>query len=181
VGFYFFQPKEDVVATPIIVAPTIKDDVEKTRIIIEKPNKVEVVTTPVVAPKKSKTIKKSSTIITAKVKKEAIALNDLNINKEQNDSLVNHSEKENLLVEQESMSEGKIKPITVEDEIEQLLKNSQMKLAINGDRKKRMTVDAKALLLEAEDDLDKDLKQILFDKVINTLKSQKEQVTYREN
>ena len=68
----------------------------------------------------------------------------------------------------------------IEDEIDQLLKQSQINLN-KGNSETKKIVNAGALLDEIEDDLDKALKQKLFEKIIKTVKNPKEAVTYQDN
>ncbi len=64
----------------------------------------------------------------------------------------------------------------IDDEIEQLLYKSKIKLIVNGQISSKKLVNANALLNSVEEDLDKDLKQILLEKIVNTIKKDKEVV-----
>ena len=54
-------------------------------------------------------------------------------------------------------------------------------MIVNGERSSKKLVNSNALLNAVEDDLDKDLKQILLEKIVNTIKKEKEVVTSKEN
>ena len=69
----------------------------------------------------------------------------------------------------------------IDDEINQLLSRSKIKLIVNGEISSKKLVNANALLNSVEDDLDKDLKQKLLEKIVNTIKKDKEVVTSKEN
>ncbi len=165
IGFYFFQPKEEVLNTPIIVAPTLKEELKKLpEINIE--SEIKVATTPIITP--SKPIIKKKLISTVKnntIKKESMAL--LETKEEFEVS------KDILVVE--TLSEEQL----INDEVEKLLKKSQIKIAIDSQNSIKKVVSASALLFEVEDDLNKDLKHKLFDKIVKTLKNPKQVITDR--
>ena len=69
----------------------------------------------------------------------------------------------------------------IDDEIEQLLYKSKIKLIVDGQISSKKLVNANALLNSVEEDLDKDLKQILLEKIVNTIKKDKEVVSSKEN
>ena len=69
----------------------------------------------------------------------------------------------------------------IDDEVEELLNKSRIKLVINGEISSRKVVDANALLDAVEEDIYKDLKQKLIEKISNTLKNPKEVVTSRDD
>jgi len=181
IGFYFFQSKEVVVNTPIIVAPTLKVDLKKIPEIIEEPE-IRVVTNPAVVPTK-KSIKKEKKAIVKNdpVKKEAIASNDNIEATETSKKIVDETEINNSSLKEILVTETLSEEQLINNEIEQLLKNSQIKITKNRQNSVKRMVSANTLLFEVEDDLDKDLKQKLFETIVNTLKNPKEVVTVRGN
>ena len=93
---------------------------------------------------------------------------------------------EDILVDTE-IKEVKVAELTaaeeqlIDDEIDQLLYKSKIKMIVNGEISSKKLVNSNALLNAVEDDLDKDLKQILLEKIVNTIKKEKEVVTSKEN
>ena len=170
VGFYFLKPTKEVINTPIIVAPTLKEDIKNIPKINEEPE-VRVAESP-----KNKEVKEQSkkkSIIYPEInniESEALALNEtkeqsppsntINVETE----MVGIPTEEILIVEQ--LSEEEI----LNAEVEQLLNASKIKLIINRQISSKRAVSAHALLAEVEDDLDKDFKDKLFEKIVTTLK-----------
>ncbi|UCE93317.1 MAG: hypothetical protein JSV73_10985 [Flavobacteriaceae bacterium] len=69
----------------------------------------------------------------------------------------------------------------LDQEIDQLLHQTKLKLIVNGQISSKKYVNTDALLNSVEDDLDKDLRQKLIEKIVNTIKKDKEVVTSEEN
>lgn len=69
----------------------------------------------------------------------------------------------------------------IDEEVEQLLRKSKIKLLVNGQISSNKIVSSEALLNSVEEDLYKDLKQKLIEKITSKLKNPKEVVTSREN
>ncbi|MGI9531841.1 hypothetical protein [Lutimonas sp.] len=69
----------------------------------------------------------------------------------------------------------------IDEEVDQLLRNSKIKLVVNGQISSEKVVSSEALLNSVEEDLYKDLKQKLIEKITNKLKNPKEIVTSRDN
>jgi len=91
--------------------------------------------------------------------------------------LVSDSLTGNILITESPNSEEQ----TIDDEVEQLLYASKIKLTVNGQISSKKIVDANALLNSVEDDLYKDLKQKLIEKIAKKLKNPKEVVSSVEN
>jgi len=181
IGFYFFQPKEDIKDNPIIVSPTLKEDIKQIPQIDSAPE-IRVAANPAVTPTK-KTIKKEDKTIVKNdpVKKEVIASNDNIEATETSKKVVNESEINNSSLKEILVTEALSEEQLINTEIEQLLKKSQIEISKNRQNSVKRMVSANNLLIEVEDDLDKDLKQKLFETIVNTLKNPKEVVTVRGN
>jgi len=170
IGFYFLKPVKDVVNEPIIVVPTVKEDIKKMPIIneetevrvAESPKDKEVKEQPkqqpIVHPKNNNI--QSEALALSKTKKQLPPLKIANIEAE----MVEVPAKEILIVE------ASLKYQDVDAEVEQLLNTSKIKLIINRQISSKRAVSAHALLAEVEDDLDKDFKEKLFEKIVNTVK-----------
>jgi len=175
IGFYFFQPKEEVLNAPIIVAPTLKEELKKLPE-INYDAEIKVATTPIISPsnpiikKKSNSTVKNSTSI-----EESIALKENNDEFEVSKEIMETEPTEILVVETISQEQ------LINNEVEELLEKSRIKIAIHSQNSTKKVVSANALLFEVEDDLDKDLKHKLFDKIVKTLKKPKQVITDRGN
>jgi len=171
VGFYFFKPTEEVINTPIIVTPSLKEDFKNIPEINKEPE-VRVATAPINANKKE--APKSKTVIYTKnknIESEALALGET---KEQSQTskttnigttMVVMPTEENLVIEESIASQN------IDAEVERLLNASKIKLTINGQISLKRVISANALLDEVEDDLDKDFKEKLFEKIVKTVKT----------
>jgi len=69
----------------------------------------------------------------------------------------------------------------IDEEVEQLLRKSKIKLLVNGQISSKKVVSSEDLLNSVEEDLYKDLKQKLIEKITTKLNNPKEVVTSREN
>ena len=178
VGFYFLKQPQEIISTPIIVAPTPKEKFEKIPVaddVIE----TEVATAPNASTSKKKNIIESNS--TGK-NTEAVALVEP-YNKSENSAMKNTEEVLDHLEIKEVKSAGLIaaEDQSIDDEIDQLLYKSKIKMIVNGQISSKKLVNSNALVNSVEDDLDKDLKQILLEKIVNTIKKEKEVVTSKEN
>ena len=178
VGFYFLKQPQEIISTPIIVAPTSKEKFEKI------PVTDDVIETEVAAAPNTSTSKKKTIIESNSNGKntEVVALVEP----------YDKSEKPAMKNTEEALVDTEIKEVTsaeliaseeqlIDDEIDQLLYNSKIKMIVNGEISSKKLVNSNALLNAVEDDLDKDLKQILLEKIVNTIKKEKEVVTSEEN
>lgn len=178
IGFYFLKQQEEIISTPIIAAPASKekfnkipvaDDVIETEIAVT-PNKVSTKKKTGIESNWHKepvnevafTHPSDASEISVNINTEA-ALTDAGIEETSDDEMV-HAEEQ-----------------LIDDEIDQLLSRSKIKLIVNGEISSKKLVNANALLNSVEDDLDKDLKQKLLEKIVNTIKKDKEVVTSKEN
>ena len=166
VGVYFFETKKQTIETPVIAAPTIKKEFRNLPETKLEPE-IRVAETPV----------KKEEIITSQIqKKNATSTEFIVLNKTENEILISEKvnnesleseiqAKEILVVEQPSEEE------ILNTEVDQLLKNSTIKLRVNRQLSTKRAVSAQALLTEVEDDLDKDFKEKLVETIVNTLKT----------
>lgn len=177
VGFYFLKPAEHNINTPIIAAPSLKDNVNT----VQEINDVietEIPETPKISTIKKKLIPNSQlgeTIETEVALTEALDKNQESANKQIKFTL-NDSVAAVIVLGEIPNAEGQF----IDDEVEQLLHKSKIKLVTNGQISSNK-VSANALLNSVEEDLYKDLKQKLIEKITSKLKNPKEVVTSREN
>lgn len=178
VGFYFLEETDDMINSPIIVSPTLK---EKLNTAPENNNVIqtEIAVTP-----------GASTIIKEPIyEPNKVASNTVKIDfTEPMDKKSNSSNKVNQLGVLDSVTEVIL--ITehlnsdeqfIDEEVEKLLNESKIKLIVNGQISSKKVVDANVLLNSVEEDLYKDLKQKLIEKIANKLKNPKEVISSREN
>lgn len=180
-GVYFYQPGEEIEKMQEIVAPSLDENLRSLPQVDDGP-KTEVATsvkisTPKETPKKNDAIQSKKTIIP----EGEIALKIPEIDVKMPETMI--VERLDTNVPGGSISgyeEGFSNEQAIEDEIDQLLQQSQINLN-KGNSETKKIVNAGALLDEIEDDLDKALKQKLFEKIIKTVKNPKEAVTYQDN
>jgi len=170
VGFYFLKPTKEVINTPIIVAPTLKEDIKNIPQINEEPE-VRVAESP-----KNKEVKEQSkkkSIIYPKInniQSETLALNGPKKQSPLSNTINVETDKVEMPTEEILIVEEPLEHQDVDAEVEQLLKTSKIKLTINRQISSKRVVSAHALLAEVEDDLDKDFKEKLFEKIVTTVK-----------
>jgi len=180
VGFYFSEPKEKVISSPLIVAPTLKKQLD---ILPEINNDSQ---TEVAAKPEIYMIEKNSNpepIIPSN--KEIIHEEVVAYAAEETETLVipvtektvHDTLTKTSLQTETLLSEGKI----IDDEVTQLLNESKIRLLLNNPITSKNVVSAQALLNEVEGDLDKALKEKLMEKIASILNNPKEVVTYQEN
>jgi hypothetical protein len=178
VGFYFLEETDDMINSPIIVSPTLK---EKLNTVPENNNVIqtEIAVTP-----------GASTIIKEPIYEPNKAVsNTVKIDfTEPMDKKSNSSNKVNELAVLDSVTEVILLTEVlnsdeqfIDEEVEKLLNESKIKLIVNGQISSKKVVDANVLLNSVEEDLYKDLKQKLIEKIANKLKNPKEVITSREN
>ena len=170
VGFYFFKPTKEVVNTPIIVAPTLKQDVKNIPQINEEPE------VQVAESRKNKEVKEQSkkkSIIYSKInniESEALALKETKEQSPPSNTINVETDKVEMSTEEILIVEEPLEHQDVDAEVEQLLNASKIKLTINGEISSKRVMSAHTLLAEVEDDLDKDFKEKLFEKILTTVK-----------
>ena len=178
IGFYFIEKNDDMINTPAIVSPSFKEKLNTTPK-ADDVNQTEIAVAPEVPAIKNETIIDS---IMAESSNVEIVFN------EPTEIMTNSSNKVFETVVLDSLSETSLiseTPISdqqlIDDEVEELLNKSKIKLIVTGQISTNKVVDANALLNSVEDDLYKDLKQKLIEKITNKLKNPKDVVTSREN
>ncbi len=178
VGIYFFEPQEDIINTPVIAVPTIKEDFKNIPDVNDT-KQIEVAT----ASKNSTSQKKpliNSYTDEAISKEVAFAQPDTEGEPtviEETEVAVIDSLTETILISEKTNAEDQI----MDDEIDELLHQSKIKLIVNGQISSQKLVNADALLNSVEDDLNKSLKQKLLEKIATTLKKDREVVSSKEN
>ena len=178
VGFYFLEETDDMINSPIIVSPTLKEklntapennNVIQTEIAVT-PGASTIIKEPIYEPNKvaSNTVKIDFTEPMDKKSNSSNKVNELGVL----DSVT-----EVILITEHLNSDEQF----IDDEVEKLLNESKIKLIVNGQISSKKVVDANVLLNSVEEDLYKDLKQKLIEKIANKLKNPKEVISSREN
>ena len=178
VGFYFLEETDDMINSPIIVSPTLKEklntapennNVIQTEIAVT-PGASTIIKQPIYEPNKvaSNTVKIDFTEPMDKKSNSSNKVNELGVL----DSVT-----EVILITEDLNSDEQF----IDEEVEKLLNESKIKLIVNGQISSKKVVDANVLLNSVEEDLYKDLKQKLIEKIANKLKNPKEVITSREN
>lgn len=180
-GIYFFQPGGEIKNMPEIAAPSFDKNLISTPQVDDVPKTEVATSTKILTPKETTKKKVEAQSKTGIIQEERIAYKtvepDLNIP----ETIVAENLDENVASGTTSgFEEGFSDEQAIEDEIDQLLQRSKIKLN-TGSPEARKIVNADVLLNEIEDDLDKALKQKLFEKIINTVKNPKEAVSYQDN
>jgi len=178
VGFYFLEETDDMIKSPIIVSPTLKEklntapennNVIQTEIAVT-PGASTIIKEPIYEPNKvaSNTVKIDFTEPMDKKSNSSNKVNELGVL----DSVT-----EVILITEHLNSDEQF----IDEEVEKLLNESKIKLIVNGQISSKKVVDANVLLNSVEEDLYKDLKQKLIEKIANKLKNPKEVISSREN
>lgn len=178
IGFYFLKQQEEIISPQKIAAPASKEKFNKIPVaddVIE----TEIAVTPNKVSTKKKTGIESNTH-EEPVKEVALRQSwdhsEISVNKNTEAAITDAGIEETAGTEMVHTEE-----LLIDDEIAQLLSRSKIKLIVNGEISSKKLVNANALLNSVEDDLDKDLKQKLLEKIVNTIKKDKEVVTSKEN
>lgn len=174
VGLYFFKTKKQTIETPVIAAPTIKEDFKnlpetklKSEIkVAETPVKKENIISKPIQKKNSNNYSKTKAI-----KNEFIASNNTENEILISENVNNESVKDKIKVEEILVVEQPSEEEILNAEVDQLLKNSTIKLRVNRQLSTKRAVSAQALLTEVEDDLNKDFKEKLVETIVTTLKT----------
>jgi hypothetical protein len=177
-GFYFLKEDEDLIKHQMIVSPTLKENLNVI------PDKNDVFETEIADAPDISTVKKQP-VIDSKMGKSSTEevvfsqpMDDRTISIiKDNELTIIDTVPETILITEILNSEEQF----IDDEVQQLLNESKIKLIVNGQISTKKVVDANVLLNSVEEDLYKDLKQKLIDKIASTLKNPKEVVTSRED
>ncbi len=178
VGFYFLEETDDMIKSPTIVSPTLK---EKLNTAPENNNiiQTEIAVTPGASTIKKQPIYEPNKVASNTVKVDFTEPMDKKSNSSNkvNELGVLDSVTEVILITEDLNSDEQF----IDEEVEKLLNESKIKLIVNGQISSKKVVDANVLLNSVEEDLYKDLKQKLIEKIANKLKNPKEVITSREN
>lgn len=178
VGFYFLKPLDSNINTPEIAAPSLKDNLNTIKGINDV-TETDLTETPGISQIKKKPLPDSQL---SEPNKTKVALSEsLNKSKDSTNKLIefpiNNAITGALVMKDDPYAEV----LFIDDEVEQLLNKSKIKLTDHGQVSPHKLVSANALLNSVEEDLYKDLKQKLIEKITTKLKNPKEVVTSREN
>lgn len=180
IGFYFSEPKEKAINSPIIVAPSLKNELNNIPIMNNDPQtevaaKAEIYTIekninpePLIPSNKERDPEE---VADYAAKETEILVNPLT------DKTIHDTLTKTSLQTKTFLSEEKV----IDDEVTRLLNESKIRLLLNNEITSKNVVSAQALLNEVEGDLDKALKEKLMEKIANVLNNPKEVVTYQEN
>ena len=187
VGIYYYQPIQKKLPAPKIASPVSKENLNAIPS-KDASTKVEIADKAIVP--QITEISKSPQA----EKNPLIGLKETEHNLDKNSSLTKETDfiagfDRNLKLRDYNRDSEEISPSenladqndSLDAEIDQLLHNSKLKLIVNGRISSKKYVNTNALLNSVEDDLNKDLRQKLIEKVVNTLKKDKEVVTSEEN
>lgn len=178
IGFYFTREEKETFDEPVIAAPnSIK--IQQTTPDLEDLNATETAAAPeeksLEIPSQNDPVKEETVAVKVNFK-ESVALNDSALEEVDQITVLDSVTEAILLTETLDVKEENI-----DDEVEALLNRSRIKLVVNGQLSSKKVVDANALLNSVEDDIYKDLKQKLIEKISKTLKNPKEVVTSRDD
>jgi len=178
VGFYFLKQQEEIKSTPLITAPTSKEKFNRI------PVTNDVLETEITATPNTSTSKKKTGIEPNRNEEHVKVVAFTQASGENETLKINQTE--NIMVDSmltvSSASEiGDSTANLIDDEIEQLLYKSKIKLVVNGQISSHKLVNADALLNSVEDDLNKSLKQKFIEKIVTTVKKEREIVSSNEN
>lgn len=176
VGFYFTRQDENKINEPKIVSPNMIE-IQEASPEQEELNATETVMTP-----KTNNFDSQPEIDPVKHKTIAVKVNF------KQSAIENESENIEQITMLDSVTEAillteTIDPdkLNIDHEVEELLAKSRIKLVVNGQISTQKVVDANALLNAVEEDIYKDLKQKLIEKISNSLKNPKEVITSRDD
>jgi len=161
VSFYFLKPKPEIISEEKIQTPVSNIEIKSEPIINSKKETFIAEVEEFIEPVKSKNenIKPKNRPI-----EEVVVLEE---EFTENANISSHFEIDSTAIAETS--------IAVSDtEIEQLLKNAKIKVSKNHQNLNKKTLSAQSLLVEVEDDLDKDLKDKLLQTIVTTLKTPRE-------
>ncbi len=177
VGFYFLEV-DDMINSPIIVSPTIKEKLNTS------PENNNVIQTEITVTPLESTMKKLHIADSNKEASNTVVIDfSKTIDKKSNSSnnvnelAVLDSVTEVILITEVLNSNEQL----IDEEVEKLLNESKIKLIMKGQISSKKVVDANVLLNSVEEDLYKDLKQKLIEKIANKLKNPNEVITSRGN
>jgi hypothetical protein len=181
-GLFLLKTDPEIKVAPVMEAPLTNDNNKPLQRAVEN-QKTEVVTTPVKSTTNDPIPDKAPIQPTDKsAAKEGIAFSTTDVDVNLAETIPVEQMSPDTLHQLLSISEDRYsEDAAIEDEIDRLLYESKMKLQAEGRMVPGKVVDANNLLSDIEDDLDKSLKEILFEKILQTVKNPKQVVTYQED
>ena len=178
VGIYFYQPEQGHNDTPLIATPSSEENLKSV------PDQNSVIETEIVEKTEDSPfeIGPSTNEIKFKPPKEKIAYTQSDANQKSIETnldvvIPNDTISAEILSSEIASSNDKL----IDEEIEELLHQAKVKLIVNGQIAPKKLVNNDALLNAVENDLDKDFKQKVIEKIVNTIKKDKEVATSKEN
>jgi len=178
VGYFYLTSKNDVDNTPVIAAPSIKENV----IVPSQKNEIpesEVANTNDISPIKVNETNDSDIAVSNMA--DIPSKESLDKGNTPTDNLIEVAINDSITGLIEIAEIPKSEDQLIDEEVEELLRKSKIKLLINGQISSKKIVSSEALLNSVEEDLYKDLKQKLIEKITSKLNNPKEVVTSREN
>ena len=169
IGFYFFQPENEISTDEIKASPKVEKSYIKSSVADSDSELYPAAPTlnPTVI-KKREPEPQADIIINYEVE-ESVAINNED-NKAQNEN--SHKEVHDDFTTNTLMVTSKdVRIADTEYEVEELLKNANLNIEKNDQYLNRTKINAMALLEEIEDDLEKETRRKLFEKIIITLKN----------
>lgn len=163
VGFYFFQPKNEIISEEKIENPASKEKLEKEPIINSKMEMLMADAEVVSAPVQQKKEKENTKPEYQPIEEEVVFENEL----VENTIISNQIEEKPAII---TVTNNEV----TNTEIEQLLKNAQIKAQNDSQNFDKKGLSAQALLVEVEDDLNKNLKDKLLQTIVANLKTPRE-------
>lgn len=182
ISWYFYDRPDNTINSRIIATPSPKEDLNSIQDlnrssqtkIADKSKDKPVDTSPSVD--LSDNVKEASTYSIAKADTAPVE-ETINLVNTESQLIENDMKSEEImLAEIDTYSDS-----LMDREIEQLLQKSKIKLIVNGQISSKKLVNADALLNSVEDDMNKSLKEKLLDKIVLTLKKEREVASSKEN
>lgn len=178
VGIYFYQPEQSHNDTPLIAAPSSEENLNPL------PDQNAVIETEIVEKTEDTSFENSPAADAIKyvAPEEEIAYTQSDLNQKSTENLEDtviliDTISTEILSAEIAASNDEL----IDEEIEELLHQAKVKLIVNGQISPKKLVNNDALLNAVENDLDKDFKQKVIEKIVNTLKKDKEVVSSKEN
>lgn len=182
ISWYFYDRQEDKINSRIIAAPSPKEDLNNIPD-INQSNPSIIADNPEVTP-----TDKSSSVDYSDDSNETttypIAKTVIETHNESNPTEVHEIQLAQNDIKSEDILAAEIDPYTdsmFDQEIDQLLYKSKIKLIVSGQISSKKLVNADALLNSVEDDMNKSLKEKLLEKITTTLKKEREVASSKEN
>lgn len=180
VGFYFLQPKAKIIEGDLIVAPMLKEEFIKSPVLNQTPERL--IANPVKIPPIITTYKTPSKFVKVNINKvdEVVVFQEITRIKKPEIAVKNNEKSRAITKEKSIIVIASLDEVT-DSEIEQLLNNATTNFKMNLLNLNKDVVSANTLLLEVEDDINKDFKQKMFETIVKSLSNFKEVVADNGN